>query len=86
MNWTILRLNSYIELFYFDIIFKKNKVAEYIHNKYKMDSLASSIMKSIAVFSSRSRFAVNLIYLLLLNQHQVLIAYLNLLLSFYSNF
>ena len=85
MNWTILRLNSYIELFYFDIIFKKNVVVEYIHDKYKMDSLASSIMKSIAVFSSRSRFAVNLIYVLLLNQHQVLIVYLNLLLSFYSN-
>ena len=54
--------------------------------KYKMVSFASSVMKNIVAPAAQSRFSLTLIVVLLLDQHQVLVVYLNLLLSFYSNY
>ena len=88
-----IRQFCYNESFYIDIILDQNKTVEPIHNtltvvfeKFKMVSLASSIMKDIFVFATRFRatFFLKLFVVLLLNQ--VLVVYLNLLLSFYSNY
>ena len=68
MNYTILSLKCYINSFYTDIILKQKKIVEHIHNtftvpceKSKIVSFASSIIKNIAMFPSRSRFVVKLI-------------------------
>ena len=53
--------------------------------KSKIISFVSSKLKNV-VFPPWSRFTVKLIGLLLLVQHQVLVVYLNLLLSTYNNF
>ena len=70
---------------------------EHIHNtftvaceKSKMFFFSSSsIMKNIVVLSftyqSQFRFPANYLVVLLLDYNQVLVVYLNLLLSFYSN-
>ena len=58
----------YIESFYIDVILEQDKIVEHIDisltvpcEKSKMVSFASSIMKNIVVFPSRSRFVVQLI-------------------------
>ena len=62
------------------------KVKLYIPcEKSEMVSFAFSIMKGIAVFSGWSRFPVNLICCIDLDQYQALVVYLNLLLSSYNN-
>ena len=54
------------------------------YEKSKTVSFASSIVKNIADCSSG--FPVNLIWCVVLDQHQVLVVCLNLLLSSYNNF
>ena len=73
-----LCLKCYNESIYIDIILDQTKIVEPIHNnltvvfeKFKMVSLASSIMKDIVVFATRFRaiFFWKLFVVLLLNQH-----------------
>ena len=78
--------------FYIDIMLKQNKIVEHSHNtftvpceKSKMIFFASSIMKNIVAPATWSRLPEK-INLLLLDQYQVLVVYLNLLLSFYTNY
>ena len=52
--------------------------------KSKVVPFASSIMKNIVVFPTRSKFLEKLSCLLLLYQHQELVVYLNLLQSIYN--
>ena len=54
--------------------------------KSKTVSFTSSIIKNVIAPLSRSRFPIKLICLLLLDLHQVLVVYVNLLLSFYNIF
>ena len=49
--------------------------------KSKMVSFASSIMKNTVMFPAPSEFLVKLICCMLLDQHQALLVYLNILLS-----
>ena len=49
-----------------------------------MVSFATSRMKSIVEFPSRVKFPVKLIYCIVLDKYQVLVVYLNLLLSSYN--
>ena len=66
---------------------------EYIHktltvpcDKCKMVSFTSSIMKNFFAPAPLSRFPIKLICCIPLDQHQGFVVYLNLLLSFYSNY
>ena len=56
----------------------------------KIVSLASSIMINIIVLSfrlsPRFRFPIKLTFYIAFDQHQLIVVYLNLLLSFYSNY
>ena len=78
---------------YIDIILEENKIMEDIHNtltvpceKSRMVSFASSIMKNIVAPVAGSRFPVKLFFCIAFVSSQVLIVYLNLMLSFYSNY
>ena len=72
---------------------KQNGIVERTHNtlifpceKSKMVPSATLTMKNIFVFPSRSRFAAKLICCIAFGSASRLVVYLNLLLSFYSNY
>ena len=76
MNYTILHLNCYVDLFYIE----QNKSVEHIHSTFTVHCengfFASSIVKNIAAPSARSRFPVKLIFCTSLDQHEMIIVYL----------
>ena len=78
----MLHLACYIELFYINVILKRNKnhnTLTLLFEKFKTVSFAPSIVKNIVEPSALSRFPVKLIFYMLLEQHLVFAIYLNLL-------
>ena len=78
----MLHLACYIELFYINVILKRNKnhnTLTLLFEKFKTVSFAPSIVKNIVEPSALSRFPVKLIFCMLLDQHLVFAIYLNLL-------
>ena len=63
MNYIILHLKRYIELFYIDLKLKQNRftiLSKILIKITRMVSFGFSVMKNIVVFPARSKFPVKL--------------------------